>query len=968
MERPFTIHEPIHNNPPTEQEKKDSEELHQFLVEEKVIEDQAGITLRVRVLSDLQNILNDWVRGVFADLNQLSLNDSDTMNQHVLLHTFGSFRLGANAPDDDIDSLCICPQYIDRDAHFFDILFPILQSTPGVQTAIAVRTAYVPIIKLCFNTISIDLLCATIQYQTLPAELNLASSDFDISIYDDKTRRSLNGCRVTDTILMYPENKTTFQEALRLIKLWARRRGVYANVYGYLGGVSWAILVAMITIKLPTVASSVLVSEFFQLYSSPQIWKTQISLNGTQLPKNQNKEEPMIVPTPCYPPMNSTHNVSKSTMAVLQKEFSRGWDIIQNVLKGDDEWSTLVEPSPFFTEYSTYLQLTYYAPSEEILKQWIGFGESRLHYLVNRMEEMEEFELVHPFPMMFKHDEYDEEFGEEIKVKREAKLTAEDILNKDTSGDFDDDSDEEEENEKSEMKKDEAGDDSADRHKPTEEPTRESNKFCGSAFIGLKFATIQVPEGFAARIDLTTTINDWLADFAFTEYTDEMLFAPTILKRNEIPPFVFEQLSQYYPPQPHPPREKRAKKRVLTTDFLPQLPQIALLNPKQGQDENEGEKRIRPQSAFGEQADVFDRTMIPSLFRRPTILSKSLIVSAKKHNEMKLFKPLKPLLEEKFIDTLITFENTKQEQDAIINAKMAELDELKQSIEKQKNELERERKRLELIQNDNETQQLDDQAIELNVGGVIFCTQLKTLRRFESSMLFRMFSGSHLLPRDKQGRIFIDRNPRMFELLLEYMRTGHLPLSFRNSSDEKSFQTELDYFALSPQTVHFNSAWNSQLKSNGLKVSEDGKTVEVVGDDGDHTVIIGDNKITHGTITVSVKVSIPRPNRYSFGVLPDIPTHFNRGFGYKNGLLGWGLHDHQSNLGIYCQTQLVAPSTLGYSTNDVVTLTVDVDRGNLTFKVNGIRCAELLSCEMIKLGVYIGATLFNHGATWSIVP
>ncbi|KAK2953111.1 putative BTB/POZ domain containing protein [Blattamonas nauphoetae] len=302
---------------------------------------------------------------------------------------------------------------------------------------------------------------------------------------------------------------------------------------------------------------------------------------------------------------------------------------------------------------------------------------------------------------------------------------------------------------------------------------------------------------------------------------------------------------------------------------------------------------------------------------------------------------------------------------------MAELEELRQTLEKQKNELEQEKQRLELIQMQSSDlelqQQLDDQIVDLNVGGVVFTTKLETLQKFEGSMLSSMFSGSHLLARDRHGRIFIDRNPKIFELLLDYMRTGNLPLSFHSPADEKAFQIELDYFALSPQTVHFNSVWNSQLKSNGLKISEDGKTVEVVGDDGDHTIIIGDNKITHGTITISVKVSIPRPNRYSFGVLPDIPTHFNKGFGYKNGLLGWGLHDHQSNLGIYCQTQQVAQSSLGYTTNDVITMIVDVDRGNLTFKVNGIRCAELLSCEMIKLGVYIGATLFNHGATWKIV-
>ncbi|CAH1232755.1 KCTD7 [Branchiostoma lanceolatum] len=65
--------------------------------------------------------------------------------------------------------------------------------------------------------------------------------------------------------------------------------------------------------------------------------------------------------------------------------------------------------------------------------------------------------------------------------------------------------------------------------------------------------------------------------------------------------------------------------------------------------------------------------------------------------------------------------------------------------------------------------------IELNVGGAHHTTSLRTLRKYEDSMLAAMFSGRHNLTRDKEGRYFVDRNGTHFGYILDFLRNEDLP-------------------------------------------------------------------------------------------------------------------------------------------------------------------------------------------------
>ena len=86
---------------------------------------------------------------------------------------------------------------------------------------------------------------------------------------DAATLRSLNAVRVAHAILGSVPNRQTFLGVLRLVKAWAKARGVYGKALGYFGGISWALLTAAACQRLPYNATpEAILQNFFVLWST----------------------------------------------------------------------------------------------------------------------------------------------------------------------------------------------------------------------------------------------------------------------------------------------------------------------------------------------------------------------------------------------------------------------------------------------------------------------------------------------------------------------------------------------------------------------------------------------------------------------------------------------------------------------------------------------------------------------------
>eukprot|EP01053_Blabericola_migrator_P000216 Blabericola_migrator_1__215@NODE_1057_length_5570_cov_23_138288_g727_i0_p2_GENE_NODE_1057_length_5570_cov_23_138288_g727_i0NODE_1057_length_5570_cov_23_138288_g727_i0_p2_ORF_typecomplete_len319_score46_34PAP_central/PF04928_17/3_8e59NTP_transf_2/PF01909_23/5_3e13Polbeta/PF18765_1/0_043DUF4269/PF14091_6/0_038_NODE_1057_length_5570_cov_23_138288_g727_i044525408 len=216
----YGVTDPISWGVPSARDYQLTEALEETLTRRGLYETVEGSKHREFVLMKLDELIQEWVSevGIGAGLSQEEMKDAGGK-----IFTFGSYRLGVVTPNSDIDTLCVAPHYVTREA-FFTYLFAKLQQDPNVTHLQPVPDAYTPIIKLQFHGVDIDLLFARLPINKIQPDMSSLLDDEILKHVDDKTARSLNGCRVADMLLALVPDQESFRTTLRFIKEWARNR------------------------------------------------------------------------------------------------------------------------------------------------------------------------------------------------------------------------------------------------------------------------------------------------------------------------------------------------------------------------------------------------------------------------------------------------------------------------------------------------------------------------------------------------------------------------------------------------------------------------------------------------------------------------------------------------------------------------------------------------------------------------
>ncbi|KAG7395621.1 hypothetical protein PHYBOEH_003421 [Phytophthora boehmeriae] len=382
------------------------------------------LTAKHLAINELQCIMDIWLRRTLDDLEGRTGDETKSTTTATLL-LGGSWHLKVGMAESDLDVVAFMPRKVTAEI-FFSSLCEHLEQEASVSKLVARRKAAVPVLSFQLNSVRVDLLFAQFaQKHAVPKHLPFLPGD-DMKVMrgmDATSVRSLSVARVASLILELVPNASVFRSCLRVVRLWAQRRGLYSNKAGYLGGISWALLVCFVCQMFPRATVASLVHRFFSVLSSWH-WPTPILVAQPSTgidnscvqwdPQHNIHDRAHLMPiiTPGFPAVNTAVNVNLSTLRVLREEFARGKSIMDDLrrrgLSHPSSWNQLFAPTEVLVRYDHHLAIELRAPNEEALAEWSSFVASRTRKLVETLQHTPSVTSLHPLPEIIRPQEQEE--------------------------------------------------------------------------------------------------------------------------------------------------------------------------------------------------------------------------------------------------------------------------------------------------------------------------------------------------------------------------------------------------------------------------------------------------------------------------------------------------------------------------------------------------------------------------------
>ncbi|CAF1158592.1 unnamed protein product [Rotaria magnacalcarata] len=355
----------------------------------------------------------------FTKLSSCFQQIFNEQNSHHFRHSFvpyGSFRIGING--EDLDTVFVLNEVKSNEGETeLDKTLIQMQHDKSslnnhilnlLETQIKVNfeneIVYCRKVQALFSIISILFTDLTKVDVSLQIKLNEKQSL-------ESSKEPTLGVHEIEHLLIHARSPPIFQHLLTFIRKWAQNFGIYGQVYGYLGGYSWAILCAHICHSFLTPIESLytieqfsvdqlfsLVQSFFSTYSKFN-WSTQTLTLVPRLSKSMNNSSTVLqrgsmrILSPTPPHNNSARATIASTRDLIVQYFQRIENLLEtiNTISSEDKFNALKRILELKVNFpiekiQTIIECTLSTDNSNELDEWIGWMKSRLAYFMNDCE------------------------------------------------------------------------------------------------------------------------------------------------------------------------------------------------------------------------------------------------------------------------------------------------------------------------------------------------------------------------------------------------------------------------------------------------------------------------------------------------------------------------------------------------------------------------------------------------------
>ncbi|KAF7639390.1 PAP_central domain-containing protein, partial [Meloidogyne graminicola] len=248
----------------------------------------------------------------------------------------------------------------------------------------SIENARVPIISILISQIEMDIMACPIPFDNIPNDFDLINIENEIKInknlnlfnklikimikqneqFYNKNILVLTGYRIAYQIkskFIQPKFQLLFINLMRSVKLWAKKKQIYSNIFGYLSGTILIIMVAKINLKYSNGGLNFLLKQFFEVYSEWQ-WPFPVMIEPltnekefTYLNEENNlikswnfsniSEQQMPIISPNFPEQNVAFNINEFTKNIIIREMKKASDLIKNnksINKNSEWWQKIL--------------------------------------------------------------------------------------------------------------------------------------------------------------------------------------------------------------------------------------------------------------------------------------------------------------------------------------------------------------------------------------------------------------------------------------------------------------------------------------------------------------------------------------------------------------------------------------------------------------------------------------------------